>query len=119
MLEDVWPYFSNFARTVIQEIEGAGMEVERAYFDIKGRNEFEINLSIVVKGEYDKDTAERAIRTVLARHARELSKAIERYISIHTVTVEVIRPKGAVPSKPPPRSQRPQRPPKSWQRKNS
>lgn len=100
VLEDMWLYFSNFAKTVIQEIETSGMLVESAYFDIKGRREFEINLSIAVKGEYDKDTAERAVRAVLARHARELSKAIERYISIHTVTVEVIRPEGAVPTKP-------------------
>lgn len=100
VLEDMWPYFSNFAKTVIREIETSGMLVESAYFDIKGRREFEINLSIAVKGEYDKDTAERAVRAVLARHARELSKAIERYISIHTVTVEVIRPEGVVPTKP-------------------
>ncbi|WP_209477303.1 hypothetical protein [Thermococcus stetteri] len=101
VLEDVWPYFSNFAKTIVQEIESAGMIVEKAYFDIKGRREFEVNLSIVVKGSYDPETAERAIRSIVARHARELSKVINRYISIHTVKVELIQPAGAGPSQVP------------------
>lgn len=90
VLEDVWPYFSNFARTVIKELETAGIKVTRAYFDIKGRREFEINLAIAVESEFDRATTERTIRTILTRHARELGRSIGRYISVHSVDVELI-----------------------------
>jgi len=101
VLEDVWPYFSNFARTVVNEIEGTGMRVKRAYFDVKGRREFEINLAIAVESEFDKATAERTIRTILTRHARELGRSIGRYVSVRTVDVETIsRASVAKPSTP-------------------
>jgi len=90
VLEDVWPYFSNFAKTVVKELETAGMKVTKAYFDIKGRRELEINLSIAVEGPFDKATTEKTIRTILTRHAKELSSALNRYISVHNVTVELI-----------------------------
>ncbi|NJE55303.1 hypothetical protein [Thermococcus sp. 21S9] len=90
VLEDVWPYFSNFARTVVKELETAGMKVTKAYFDIKGRRELEINLSIAVEGPFDKATTEKTIRTILTRHAKELSSSINRYISVHNVEVELV-----------------------------
>ena len=90
VLEDVWPYFSNFARTVVKELETAGMKVTRAYFDVKGRREFEINLSIAVEGPFDKATTEKTIRTILSRHAKELSSSINRYITVHNVEVELV-----------------------------
>ncbi|WP_297073713.1 hypothetical protein [Thermococcus sp.] len=90
VLEDVWPYFSNFARTVIKELEAAGMKVTKAYFDIKGRRELEINLFIAVEGPFDKATTERTIRTILNRHAKELSSSIKRYITVHNIEVELV-----------------------------
>ncbi|WP_297469625.1 DUF2226 domain-containing protein [Thermococcus sp.] len=90
VLEDVWPYFSNFARTVVKELEAAGMKVTKAYFDIKGRRELEINLSIAVEGPFDKATTERTIRTILNRHAKELSSSIKRYITVHNIEVELV-----------------------------
>jgi len=90
VLEDVWPYFSNFARTVVRDIEGAGIKVKNAYFDVKGRREFEINLAIAVESEFDRATTERTIRTILTRHARELSRSIGRYISVRSINVQAI-----------------------------
>ncbi|WP_297556380.1 hypothetical protein [Thermococcus sp.] len=90
VLEDVWPYFSNFARTVIKELETAGIKVNRAYFDVKGRREFEINLSIVVEAPFDRATIEKTVRTILNRHAKELSSSIDRYITVHNIEVEVV-----------------------------
>jgi hypothetical protein len=90
VLEDVWPQFSNFARMVIGDIENAGMRVTRAFFDVKGRREFEINLAVVIKGNVDKDTAERTIRVILTKHARELSRLLNRYITVRKVNVEIV-----------------------------
>jgi len=102
VLEDVWPYFSNFAKTVISDIEGAGIKVTRAYFDVKGRREFEINLAVAVESDFDRATTERTIRTILTRHARELGRSIGRYISVRNVEVEMVEKPTAVttPSKP-------------------
>ena len=98
VLEDVWPYFSAFSRTVITEIESSGIKVDRASFDVRGRNEFEINLSVVVETSMDRDEVTRIIRDVVSRHARELSRTIRKYITVHNVDVEVITP--ATPAKP-------------------
>lgn len=102
VLEDVWPYFSNFAKTVIGDIEGAGIRVTRAYFDVRGRQEFEVNLAVAVESDFDRATTERTIRTILTRHARELGRSIGRYISVRNVEVEMVEKPTAVtpPSKP-------------------
>ncbi|WP_457743034.1 hypothetical protein [Thermococcus sp.] len=102
VLEDVWPYFSNFAKTVISDIEGAGIKVTRAYFDVKGRREFEINLAVVVESDFDRATTERTIRTILTRHTRELGRSIGRYVSVRNVEVEMVEKPTTVtaPSKP-------------------
>ncbi len=92
VLEDVWPYFSAYARTVITEIESAGIRVKKAYFDVKGRREFEINLSLVAEAQLTKEAVERIARDVVSRHARELSRSIKRYISVHNIEAEVIAP---------------------------
>ncbi|WP_366938917.1 hypothetical protein [Thermococcus sp.] len=90
VLEDVWPYFSNFAKTVVQEIEEAGIKVTRAYFDVRGRREFEVNLAVAVESSLDRPSVEKMIRTILTRHARELGRTIARYISVHRIDVELI-----------------------------
>nr|WP_324615384.1 hypothetical protein [Thermococcus thioreducens] len=92
VLEDVWPYFSAYARTVITELEGAGVRVKKAYFDVRGRREFEINLSMVGETEMTKETVERIARDILTRHARELGRSIKRYITVHNIDVEVLTP---------------------------
>lgn len=102
VLEDVWPYFSNFARTVINELETAGIRVTRAYFDVKGRREFEINLSIAVESPLDRTSTERTVKAVLTRHAKELASSINRYITVRKVEVELVeKPTAPVQAKRP------------------
>ena len=93
VLEEVWPYFSAYARTVISEIERSGIKVDKAYFDVKGRREFEINLYAAVKSTLPKDEVLAAFKTTLNRHAKELSRSINKYITVHTVEVEDVSPK--------------------------
>jgi len=98
VLEDVWPYFSNFARTVVKELETAGIKVNKAYFDVKGRRELEINLSIAVESPFDRPTTEKTIRTILTRHAKGLSSSLNRYITVHNVELELVERAAARPS---------------------
>ncbi|NJE61026.1 hypothetical protein E3E51_04585 [Thermococcus sp. 21S7] len=97
VLEDVWPYFSAYARTVITEVESTGIKVKKAYFDVKGRREFEVNLSMVAEAGMTKEAVERILRDILTRHARELGRSLKRYITVHNIDVEVLTP--AVTSK--------------------
>jgi len=97
VLEDVWPYFSAYARTVVTEIESAGIRIKKAYFDVKGRREFEINLSMVAETGMTKEAVERIARDVLTKHARELGRSLKRYITVHNIDVEILAP--AVTSK--------------------
>ncbi|NJE06161.1 hypothetical protein E3E36_08410 [Thermococcus sp. M36] len=90
VIEDVWPYFSAYARTVISEIEGAGIRVRKAHFDIRGRKEFEINLRLAAEAKMERDAVEKTVRDVISRHARELSRSIRHYISVHKVELELI-----------------------------
>ncbi|AFL94348.1 hypothetical protein CL1_0133 [Thermococcus cleftensis] len=90
VLEDVWPYFSAYARTVINEIESAGIKVDKAHFDIRGRKEFEINLSLVVETSMTKDAVQRIVKDVVSRHARELGRSLKRYITVHNIDVETV-----------------------------
>jgi hypothetical protein len=98
VLEDVWPYFSAFARTVVSEIEGAGIKVDKANFDIKGRREFEINLSMVAESGMPEETLNRVVREIVTRHARELGRSLNRYITVHNITIETVSK--ATPSQP-------------------
>ncbi len=93
VLEDVWPYFSSYARTVVSEIEASGIRVDKAYFDVKGRREFEINLYAAVESNLMDEEVVGTIRSILSRHARDLGRAIDRYITVHTVEVEKVSPK--------------------------
>lgn len=92
VLEDVWPYFSAYARTVITEIESAEIRIKKAHFDVKGRREFEINLSMAAETRMSKDEVRRIVKDVLSRHARELSRSIKRYITVHNIEIEIITP---------------------------
>ncbi len=90
VLEDVWPYFSNFARTVVGEIEGAGIKITKAYFDIRGRREFEVNLSAAVETNLVPDEAKKAVGDILSRHAKELGRSINHYTSVRNIDLEFI-----------------------------
>ncbi|KUH32413.1 hypothetical protein APY94_10015 [Thermococcus celericrescens] len=90
VLEDVWPYFSAYARTVVTEIESVGIKIDKAHFDIRGRKEFEINLSLVVETGMARDSVQRMVKDILNRHAKELGRSLKRYITVHNIEVETV-----------------------------
>ena len=92
VLDEVWPYFSAMIRTAMSDVEKEGVSVKRANFDVLGRRELEINVSMVVETELPKDEVESMVKRVLSSHARELSRTINKYITIHKVEVDVLKP---------------------------
>ncbi|WP_297069925.1 hypothetical protein [Thermococcus sp.] len=91
VLEEVWPYFSAYSRTVVNDIERAGIKVNKAFFDVRGRREFEINLSVAVESSLPKEQVESTIRDVVSRHTKELGRSINRYITVYRTEVELAR----------------------------
>ncbi|WP_456365491.1 DUF2226 domain-containing protein [Thermococcus sp.] len=90
VFEDVWPYFSSMVRTAVGEISDAGIRVTGATFDIRGRREFEINAKLAVEASIPREDVEKVVRDVITRHAKELGKTIDRYITVHNIEVEVV-----------------------------
>ncbi len=90
VLEDVWPYFSSMVRTAVGEINEAGIKVTGATFDIRGWKEFEVNAKIAVETSIPRENVEKVVRDVITRHAKELGKTIDRYITVHNIEVEVV-----------------------------
>jgi hypothetical protein len=96
VLEDVWTYFSAMAKTAVGEMGDAGIKVDAANFDVKGRREFEINAKLVVETSLPEEEAKRTVQNILNHHAKELGKTLDRYITVHTVDVEFVRKPAAV-----------------------
>ncbi len=90
VLEDVWPYFSSMVRTAVGEINEAGIKVTGATFDIRGWKEFEVNAKLAVETSIPRENVEKVVRDVITRHAKELGKTIDRYITVHNIEVEVV-----------------------------
>jgi hypothetical protein len=90
VLEDVWPYFSAMARTVVGEIQEAGIKVTAASFDVKGRKEFEVNAKFAVETDLPKERVEGIVRGIVSKHTKELAKTLNRYITVRTVEIDVI-----------------------------
>ncbi|WP_456453444.1 hypothetical protein [Thermococcus sp.] len=97
-LEDYWTYFSAFSKTILKEIEDAGIRVKKMYVDIVGRQEFEINVSLACVSSRDKVQVETAVASIVARHAREIGKILNKYTTVHRITVELEEAKGPATS---------------------
>lgn len=97
-LEDYWTYFSAFSKTILKEIEEAGIKVKKMYVDIVGRQEFEINVSLACVSSRDKVQVETAVASVVSRHAREIGKILNKYTTVHRIEVELEEVKGPVAS---------------------
>ena len=96
VLEDVWTYFSAMTKTAIGEMGEAGIKVDAASFDVKGRREFEINAKLVIETSLPEDEAQKMIRNILNHHAKELGRTLDRYITVRTVNFEFVRKPAAV-----------------------
>lgn len=84
--ESVKPYFSAYARVIFKDIQSAGIDIEKMLLDIKGRSEHEINLTLWGRASgISKEEAERVVNRILRNHAREIGKALNKYVTIHRV----------------------------------
>lgn len=88
--ESIRPYFATYAKAILQDIENGGIEVKKMHLDIKGRSEHEINLILWAKAPGKTNAQVRAlVEGILRTHAREISKALNKYITIHRVEINL------------------------------
>ena len=88
--ESIRPYFATYAKAILQDIENGGIEVKKMHLDIKGRSEHEINLVLWGKAPGKTNAQVRAlVEGILRTHAREISKALNKYITIHRVEINL------------------------------
>lgn len=88
--ESIRPYFATYAKAILQDIENGGIEVKKMHLDIKGRSEHEINLILWGKAPGKTNAQVRAlVEGILRTHAREISKALNKYITIHRVEINL------------------------------
>ncbi|WP_461865482.1 hypothetical protein, partial [Thermococcus sp.] len=88
-LEDYWTYFSAFSKTILKEIEDAGIKVKKMYVDVVGRQEFEINISLAgtSSSNMDKIKAETTVGAIVSRHEGERGRLLKKSTTVHRVTV--------------------------------
>ncbi|KPU63525.1 hypothetical protein EP1X_04120 [Thermococcus sp. EP1] len=95
--ESIKPYFSTYARAILQDIQNAGIDVEKMHLDIKGRSEHEINLTLWGKAPGKTQAQARSIvESILKTHAKEISKALNKYITVHRVEINLEETEGEV-----------------------
>ncbi len=88
--ESIKPYFATYAKAILKDIENGGIEVKKMHLDIKGRSEHEINLILWGKAPGKTHAQVRAlVESILRAHAREISKALNKYITIHRVEINL------------------------------
>ncbi len=88
--ESVKPYFSTYARVIFKDIQSAGIDIDKMLLDIKGRSEHEINLTLWGKASgVSKEEAERIVNRILRTHAREIGKALNKYVTVHRVELHL------------------------------
>ncbi|WP_238982001.1 hypothetical protein [Thermococcus sp. 2319x1] len=84
--ESVKPYFSTYARVIFKDIQSAGIDIEKMLLDVKGRSEHEINLMLWGKASgISKEEAEVVVNRILRNHAREIGRALKKYVTVHKV----------------------------------
>lgn len=88
--ESVKPYFSTYARVIFKDIQSAGIDIDKMLLDIKGRSEHEINLTLWGKASgVSKEEAEGIVNRILRTHAREIGKALNKYVTVHRVELHL------------------------------
>ena len=88
--ESIKPYFSTYARVIFKDIQSAGIDIEKMLLDIKGRSEHEINLTLWGKASrISKEEAERTVNKLLRNHAKEIGRALNKYVTVHRVELHL------------------------------
>ncbi|MBO8174576.1 MAG: hypothetical protein H0Z18_04895 [Thermococcus sp.] len=92
-------YFSAYARTLLKDIEDAGIKVDKMEVDVEGRKEHEINIKLQTSvPNMSKAQVEALVTSLAKEHAKEMGKALKKYVWVHKVEVELtgaqlVRPK--------------------------
>ncbi|RLF83243.1 hypothetical protein DRN44_01625 [Thermococci archaeon] len=88
--ESIRPYFATYAKAILQDIENGGIEVKKMHLDIKGRSEHEINLILWGKAPGKTNAQVRSlVEGILRTHTREISKALNKYITIRRIEINL------------------------------
>ncbi|NJE09106.1 hypothetical protein E3E31_11340 [Thermococcus sp. M39] len=83
-------YFSAYARTLLKDIEEAGIRVDKMEVEVEGRKEHEINITLQTQSSNLSKAQIEAVVTSLAKeHAREMGRALRKYVWVHKVEVEL------------------------------
>ncbi|MFA4661991.1 hypothetical protein [Pyrococcus kukulkanii] len=87
-------YFVGFAKTLLKEIEGDGVLVDKLEIEVFGGvKEFEINIYLEGKSkDIDEPRLQARILSIAKRHASELTKIVGKYVWINRVNVTLTRP---------------------------
>ncbi|MFA4668175.1 hypothetical protein QDY65_06600 [Pyrococcus kukulkanii] len=87
-------YFVGFAKTLLKEIEGDGVLVDKLEIEVFGGvREFEINIYLEGKSkDIDEPRLQARILGIAKRHASELTKIVGKYVWINRVNVTLTRP---------------------------
>ncbi|AMM54117.1 hypothetical protein [Pyrococcus kukulkanii] len=87
-------YFVGFAKTLLKEIEGDGVLVDKLEIEVFGGvREFEINIYLEGKSkDIDEPRLQARILSIAKRHASELTKIVGKYVWINRVNVTLTRP---------------------------
>ncbi|CAB49176.1 hypothetical protein [Pyrococcus abyssi] len=85
------PYFTGFARTLLREIQDSKIKVDKLEIEIYGGvKEFEINVKLQgTANDLDEPRVQAIITRLAKRHASELSKILNKYVWVNSVTVKL------------------------------
>ena len=91
-LEEVWPYLRNCCRLAIDEIESEGIKITRGYFEVLGRREMELRVSLAVISDKPEEEVRKVINDVVSRHFKEIGRTLGKYTLIKDINIELTRP---------------------------
>ncbi|WP_324735794.1 hypothetical protein VFC49_00960 [Thermococcus sp. SY098] len=86
-------YFSAYSKALLRDIEDAGIRVEKMEVEVEGRKEHEINIKLHASAaNMSRIQIESFVTALAKKHAREIGKALKKYVWVHKVEVESIMP---------------------------
>ncbi|ALM74575.1 hypothetical protein [Thermococcus barophilus] len=86
-------YFSAYSKALLRDIEDAGIRVEKMEVEVEGRKEHEINIKLHASAaNMSRIQIESFVTALAKKHAREIGKALKKYVWVHRVEVESIMP---------------------------
>ncbi|WP_457753870.1 hypothetical protein [Thermococcus sp.] len=86
-------YFSAYSKALLRDIEDAGIRVEKMEVEVEGRKEHEINIKLhAFTTNMNRIQIESFVTALAKKHAREMGKALKKYVWVHRVEIESLMP---------------------------